>query len=59
MLTVVRRPGVELQAEQGQVVVVAAAGVPVTHRGVAAAFTVEIVLMVWWSWLFFTGHWAS
>jgi hypothetical protein len=26
---------------------------------VAAAFTVEILLMVWWSWLFFTGHWAS
>ena len=26
---------------------------------VAAAFTVEIVLMVWWSWLFFTGQWAS
>jgi hypothetical protein len=26
---------------------------------VAAAFTVEIVLMLWWSWLFFTGHWAS
>jgi hypothetical protein len=26
---------------------------------VAAAFTVEIVLMLWWSWLFFTGKWAS
>ena len=26
---------------------------------VAAAFTGEILLMVWWSWLFFTGHWAS
>jgi hypothetical protein len=26
---------------------------------VAAAFVVEIVLMLWWSWLFFTGHWAS
>ena len=26
---------------------------------VAAAFTVEIVLMLWWSWLFFTGQWAS
>jgi hypothetical protein len=26
---------------------------------VAVAFTVEIVLMMWWSWLFFTGHWAS
>ncbi len=33
---------------------------PAAHRLlVAAAFTVEIVLMVWWSWLFFTGHWAS
>jgi hypothetical protein len=26
---------------------------------VASAFTAEIVLMLWWSWLFFTGHWAS
>jgi hypothetical protein len=26
---------------------------------VASAFGVEIVLMLWWSWLFFTGHWAS
>jgi hypothetical protein len=26
---------------------------------VAGAFMVEIVLMLWWSWLFFTGHWAS
>ena len=33
---------------------------PPTHRLlVAAAFTVEVVLMLWWSWLFFTGHWAS
>jgi hypothetical protein len=33
---------------------------PQAHRPlVAAAFTVEIVLMLWWSWLFFTGHWAS
>jgi hypothetical protein len=33
---------------------------PVAHRLlVAAAFAVEIVLMLWWSWLFFTGHWAS
>jgi hypothetical protein len=31
-----------------------------THRLlVGAAFIVEIVLMLWWSWLFFTGHWAS
>jgi hypothetical protein len=26
---------------------------------VACAFGVEIALMLWWSWLFFTGHWAS
>jgi hypothetical protein len=26
---------------------------------VASAFTVEVLLMLWWSWLFFTGHWAS
>ena len=33
---------------------------PPTHRLlVAAAFAVEIVLMLLWSWLFFTGHWAS
>jgi hypothetical protein len=33
---------------------------PPAHRLlVAAAFTVEILLMLWWSWLFFTGHWAS
>jgi hypothetical protein len=33
---------------------------PRAHRLlVAAAFAVEIVLMLWWSWLFFTGHWAS
>jgi hypothetical protein len=33
---------------------------PTVHRLlVAAAFAVEIVLMLWWSWLFFTGHWAS
>ena len=23
------------------------------------AFAIEIALMLWWSWLFFTGHWAS
>ena len=35
-------------------------GSPSLHRVlVAAAFVVEIVLMLWWSWLFFTGHWAS
>ena len=33
---------------------------PPAHRLlVAGAFVVEIVLMLWWSWLFFTGHWAS
>ena len=33
---------------------------PLAHRLlVAGAFIVEIVLMLWWSWLFFTGHWAS
>jgi hypothetical protein len=33
---------------------------PPAHRLlVVAAFIVEIVLMLWWSWLFFTGHWAS
>jgi hypothetical protein len=32
---------------------------PAHRLVVAAAFTVEIVLMLWWSWLFFTGHWAS
>jgi hypothetical protein len=26
---------------------------------VGVAFAAEIVLMSWWSWLFFTGHWAS
>ena len=29
------------------------------HVLVACAFGVEIVLMLWWSWLFLTGHWAS
>ncbi len=32
----------------------------VAHRVlVGVAFAAEIVLMLWWSWLFFTGHWAS
>ena len=26
---------------------------------VGVAFATEIVLMIWWSWLYFTGHWAS
>jgi hypothetical protein len=33
---------------------------PRLHRVlVAGAFIVEIALMLWWSWLFLTGHWAS
>jgi hypothetical protein len=33
---------------------------PRLHRTlVGCAFGLEIVLMLWWSWLFFTGHWAS
>jgi hypothetical protein len=33
---------------------------PRLHRVlVGCAFGLEIVLMLWWSWLFFTGHWAS
>lgn len=36
------------------------AGGLVTHRSlVGVAFGVEVVLMLWWCWLFFTGHWAS
>ena len=32
----------------------------VTHRTlVGFALGLEVVLMVWWCWLFFTGHWAS
>ncbi|RYZ28922.1 MAG: hypothetical protein EOP01_06040 [Propionibacteriaceae bacterium] len=31
-----------------------------THRTVlVVAFALEVVLMLWWCWLFFTGHWAS
>jgi hypothetical protein len=26
---------------------------------VIAAFGLSVILMLWWSWLFFTGHWAS
>jgi hypothetical protein len=30
------------------------------HRAaVVAAFALSIVLLLWWCWLFFTGHWAS
>ena len=32
----------------------------VVHRiAVVVAFAVGVGLMMWWSWLFFTGHWAS
>ncbi len=32
----------------------------VAHRVlIGVAFGAEIILMLWWSWLFFTGHWAS
>jgi hypothetical protein len=32
----------------------------IAHRSlVALSFATEIVLMTWWSWLYFTGHWAS
>jgi len=35
-------------------------GSPRLHRAlVGCAFGLEIVLMLWWTWLFFTGHWAS
>jgi hypothetical protein len=30
------------------------------HRGlVLLAWALAVVLLLWWSWLFFTGHWAS
>lgn len=30
------------------------------HRvAVGAVFVLGVALMMWWSWLFFTGHWAS
>jgi hypothetical protein len=30
------------------------------HRAlVVAAFALSVVLLLWWCWLFFTGHWAS
>lgn len=32
----------------------------VLHRGlVITAFASSVLVMVWWCWLFFTGHWAS
>jgi hypothetical protein len=32
----------------------------IAHRAlVGLAFGMEILLMLWWCWLFFTGHWAS
>ncbi len=34
--------------------------VRVVHRAVVVlAFGLSVLVMVWWSWLFFTGHWAS
>jgi mannosyltransferase PIG-V len=36
------------------------AGLRIAHRIVViTAFTVSGSLMLWWSWLFLTGHWAS
>ena len=36
------------------------AGGAVRHRSlVDVALALEVVLMLWWCWLFFTGHWAS
>ena len=30
------------------------------HRAlVLLAWALGVVLLLWWSWLFFTGHWAS
>ena len=43
----------------GRWVAGASARRPLRRVLVAVAFVVEIVLMLWWSWLFFTGHWAS
>jgi hypothetical protein len=38
----------------------AASHTRVAHRVfLAVAFTAEVVVMLWWCWLFFTGHWAS
>jgi hypothetical protein len=35
-------------------------GAATVHRAlVVAAFALSCVLLVWWCWLFFTGHWAS
>ena len=37
-----------------------APGVRAVHRvAVVVGFALCVVLLVWWSWLFFTGHWAS
>ena len=38
----------------------ASTGARIAHRtGLGAAFAASVVLMLWWCWLFFTGHWAS
>ncbi len=32
----------------------------IAHRIlVVTAFTLSVLIMLWWSWLYFTGHWAS
>jgi hypothetical protein len=32
----------------------------IAHRcAVITAFSTSVALMLWWCWLFFTGHWAS
>ncbi len=46
-----RRPGGESQGRS--------VGRLVHPMLVGLAFAVEIILMLWWSWLFFTGHWGS
>lgn len=36
------------------------AGLRIAHRClVVVTFGVSVILMLWWCWLFFTGHWAS
>jgi hypothetical protein len=35
-------------------------GLLLAHRVlVIMAFAISVILMLWWCWLFFTGHWAS
>ncbi|NYE72073.1 hypothetical protein [Microlunatus parietis] len=36
------------------------AALAIMHRVlVVTAFTLSVLIMLWWCWLFFTGHWAS